>query len=38
MNEIINGKKYDFIKAEIDEVEYLLDKISKDCKKKFSIH
>ena len=39
MNDIINEKaiveEYEFIKPEFDEVDYLLDKVIKDCKKNF---
>ena len=35
MNEIGIVKAYVFIKPEIDEVDYLIDKVIKDCKKEF---
>ena len=35
LNEITVVKEYEFIRPEIDEVDYLLDKIMKDCRKKF---
>ena len=39
MNGILNEskivKEYESNKPEVDEVEYLLDKVNKDCKKKF---
>ena len=38
MNGILNQspvvKEYEFIKPEIDEVDYLLDKVIEDCRKK----
>ena len=34
MNESGIFKEYVFIKPEIDETDYLLDKVIKDCKKK----
>ena len=35
MKEIAIVKEYEFIKPEIDEVDYLLDKVIKDCKRKY---
>ena len=39
MNGILNEcdivKEYEFIQPEIDEVDYLFDKVNKDCKKIF---
>ena len=39
MNDVMNEnnilKQHEFIKPEIDEVDFLLDKVIKDCKKKF---
>ena len=35
MNKINFVIQYEFIKPEIDELDYLLDKVIKDCKKKF---
>ena len=36
LNECDNVEEYEVIKPEFDEVEYLFDKVNKDCKKNFS--
>ena len=38
MNEKNIIKEYEFTKPEIDEVDYLLDKVKKIVKRSFSIH
>ena len=38
LNESDVTKEYEFIKPETNEVDYLLDKVIKDCKKSFPVH